>query len=75
MPRTQQVARDPEESMPTLLRMRTVTRVTGLARSTIYRLIAEKQFPAQVRLGKRAVAWRRADLARWSEERPPAAET
>ena len=75
MPRTQQVARDPEDSMPTLLRMRTVIRVTGLARSTNYRLIAEKQFPGQVRLGKRAVAWRRADLARWSEERPPAAES
>lgn len=75
MSRTHQADRDPDESMPVFLRMPTVIRVTGLARSTIYRLIAEKRFPGPVRLGERAVAWRRADLARWSEERPPAAET
>jgi prophage regulatory protein len=47
-----------------------VVRLTGLGRSTIYRLIAEKAFPSPVRLGTRAVAWRRSDLDRWSEGRP-----
>lgn len=59
------------ESVPQLfLRMPTVIRITGLGRSTIYRLIADRKFPSPVRLGPRAVAWRRSDLDRWSEARP-----
>lgn len=56
------------------LRMPSVIRRTGLARSTIYRLIAEQKFPVPVRLTDRAVAWRRIDLERWSAERPTAGE-
>jgi prophage regulatory protein len=55
-----------------LMRMPTVMRWTGLARSTIYRLIAEQKFPAPVVLATRAVAWRRVDLESWSEARPNA---
>lgn len=51
-------------------RMSTVMRVTGLGRSTIYRLISEEKFPAQVRIGARAVAWRWEDIERWGAERP-----
>ncbi|WP_088283041.1 AlpA family transcriptional regulator [Ideonella sp. A 288] len=54
------------------LRMSAVVRLTGLGRSTIYRLIAAKQFPSPVRLAGRAVGWRRADLDRWSESLPAA---
>ncbi len=52
------------------IRMAVVVRLTGLGRSTIYRLMAEDKFPSPVRLAKRAVAWRRTDLERWSEGRP-----
>jgi prophage regulatory protein len=38
-------------------RMSTVSQVTGLGRATIYRLIADDQFPAQVRIGAHAVDW------------------
>jgi prophage regulatory protein len=55
------------------LRMPSVVRRTGLARSTIYRLVAEQQFPAPVKLAGRAVGWRRVDLDRWSASRPSAA--
>lgn len=55
------------------LRMDVVLRLTGLARSTIYRLMAEDKFPTPVRLTKRAIAWRRSDLERWSEGRPTVA--
>lgn len=54
-------------------RMDAVVRMTGLGRSTIYRLMAEDKFPPPVRLAKRAVAWRRIDLERWSAERPTVA--
>ena len=56
---------------PTFLRMPMVVRLTGLGRSTIYRLIAENKFPGPVRVGDRAVAWRRTDLDRWSDGRLP----
>ena len=52
------------------LRLQAVVRVTGLSRSTLYRLIADEQFPRPVRLGPRAVAWRRTDVEAWSEARP-----
>jgi prophage regulatory protein len=52
------------------LRLPAVMRVTGLSRSTLYRLIADRQFPRPVRLGPRAVAWRRADVDAWSDARP-----
>ena len=52
-----------------LLRMASVIHVTGLARSTIYQLIAADKFPSPVRLVGRAVAWRRADLELWSAAR------
>ena len=55
------------------LRMWAVTRMTGLGRSTIYRLIAQDKFPSPVRLANRAIAWRRTDLERWSEGRPTVA--
>ncbi|HMP11813.1 AlpA family transcriptional regulator [Hydrogenophaga sp.] len=60
---------------PTLvfLRMHAVMKITGLGRSTIYRLIASKQFPSPVRLTSHAVAWRSTDIEAWSETRPMAA--
>lgn len=53
-----------------IARLPTVVRLTGLGRSTIYRLMAEQKFPPQVRLGPRAVGWRMTDLERWSAARP-----
>jgi prophage regulatory protein len=58
---------------PPFLRIAVVMRITGLGRSTIYRMIAEDKFPSPVRLAKRAVGWRCADLETWSatRSRPP----
>jgi prophage regulatory protein len=61
------------ESDQLLLRINVAMHITGLGRSTIYRLMADRQFPIPVRLSKRVVAWRRSDLERWSEGRPAAA--
>lgn len=62
----------PERPTPVFLRMRSVMTITGLGRSTIYRLIASKQFPCPVRLSAHAVAWRTTDIDAWSETRPAA---
>jgi prophage regulatory protein len=61
-----QLADDPQR---VLARLPTVLKITGLGRSTIYRWIANGSFPSPVRLGPRAVAWRRSDLDRWTQSR------
>jgi prophage regulatory protein len=48
-----------------LLRRPEVEALTGLSRTSIYRMMEEGDFPRPVRVGKRAVAWREADLANW----------
>lgn len=55
-----------------LLRLPLVLRVTGLGRSTIYRMIAKKQFPRPCRIGDRAVAWRQIDIEAWIDQRSTA---
>ncbi len=56
---------------PRFMRLPLVMSWTGLGRSTIYRMIAAQTFPAPVILATRAVAWRLADLERWSANRRP----
>ena len=52
------------------LRMWDVTRMTGLGRSMINRLVAQDKLPSPVRLANRTIAWRHADANRWTEGRP-----
>ncbi|MEO6714261.1 MAG: AlpA family phage regulatory protein [Mycobacteriales bacterium] len=59
--------------IPPLLRLPAVLEATGLGRSTVYKMIAEHQFPAPVKLAKRAVAWRDDDVRRWTSGRPSTA--
>lgn len=55
-----------------LIRSRDITKVVGLARSTIYAHMAEGDFPTPVKIGKRLVAWRADEVAAWVESRPRA---
>ncbi|SBO43182.1 AlpA family transcriptional regulator [Cyanobium sp. NIES-981] len=52
-----------------LLRLPEVKQKVGLSRTAIYRLIAEGQFPRQVCIGPRTVAWCQDDLEAWIEQR------
>jgi prophage regulatory protein len=60
------------EPVPQLLRLPAVIRATGLARSTVYRMIAEHTFPGPVKLSKRAVGWHVEDVQQWTLGRPSA---
>ncbi len=62
--------RDGGDPPSLFLRLPAVMKLTGLGRSTIYRMVADKRFPCPVQIASRAVAWRRTDLDRWSESRP-----
>jgi len=42
-----------------------VCRMTGLRRSTIYRMQASGQFPRRVRIGARAVGWIEREVQEW----------
>lgn len=52
------------------LRLPQVLKITGLSRSTIYKLVDEGDFPKPKQLGPRAIAWDSKELADWSENRP-----
>lgn len=53
-----------------LLRIRDVCNVTGLSRSGVYEAMKEGTFPRSVRIARRAVAWRSAEINTWLESRP-----
>ncbi|MBX9715294.1 AlpA family transcriptional regulator [Methylibium sp. Root1272] len=73
MERSLQATADLDDNSPSLLlRLPAVMKLTGLGRSTIYRMVSERRFPCPVRITKRAVAWRRVDLDQWSDTRPAA---
>lgn len=52
-------------------RLPEVEQVTGLSRSSIYRLEASG-FPKRVKLGQRAVGWPREAVLNWCRTRPGA---
>jgi predicted DNA-binding transcriptional regulator AlpA len=49
-----------------LLRLKEVCRLFGVSRATVYKRVAEKTFPAPLRISERSVRWRMAELADWS---------
>lgn len=51
------------------MRLKEVMEMTGLARATVYKYIANNQFPKSVSLGDRAVAWLESEVEEWMLER------
>ena len=54
-----------------ILRIDEVLHVTGLKRTTLYRKLKAKQFPAPVRLATQTVGWREQDVEAWIESLKP----
>lgn len=48
-----------------LIKLKAVMECTGLARSTVYKFIAEGRFPKPVKLGVRMVAWVESEIQQW----------
>ena len=53
-----------------LLKSEEVSELVKLSRPTIYKMMSAGRFPRPVKIGSRAVRWRRADVEAWIEERP-----
>ncbi|PQZ89967.1 MULTISPECIES: AlpA family transcriptional regulator [Pseudomonas] len=52
-----------------ILRMKMVVEITGLARSTVYKYIAEGIFPKPITLGGRSVGWVESEVFAWIQAR------
>ena len=52
-----------------LLRRREVEEITGLSRSTIYRMLKTGQFPQSVRIRSRSVRWKLSDINEWMDSK------
>lgn len=57
-----------------IYRMSKVIRVTGLSRSSIYRLESKRLFPARLKLSSSASGWRSNDVHEWIANLPLATE-
>ena len=64
-----------ENQFISLLRRQEVQARTGLARSTIYKLISEGAFPQPISLVGKTVAWPSPVIDRWIAERIAASKT
>ena len=59
-----------------LIRLPALMALTGLSRSSVYRLaqdpgLAADAFPRSVKIGRRAVAWRESEVLAWLDARQP----
>ncbi|OZB35360.1 MAG: AlpA family transcriptional regulator [Halothiobacillus sp. 15-55-196] len=55
--------------MDSILRLHDVPRITGASRSSIYLWVSAGIFPQPVKLGVRAVGWRRSEVQQWLDDR------
>lgn len=55
--------------MERILRISEVRKVTGLARTTIWRLERERLFPARCKLGARSIGWLASEVSNWLRTR------
>ena len=55
-----------------LLTRTEVEALIRMSRSAIYRLMRTGQFPEPLRIGPRAVRWKRSEVEHWLESRPRA---
>ena len=51
------------------MRLPEVIHTTGLSRSTLYDLISRQQFPTQISLGGKNVAWLASEIESWMNDR------
>ena len=55
-----------------LLRLNDILRLMGISRSELYRMMKSGEFPRPLKIGERAVAWRRSVYEDWISSRPAA---
>jgi prophage regulatory protein len=56
-----------------LLRIASVMDVTSLSKASIYRKVADRSFPAPLKIGKSRVAWKQSAISDWMAAQSPSA--
>ncbi|MHA6197184.1 helix-turn-helix transcriptional regulator [Pseudomonas wadenswilerensis] len=51
------------------IRLREVKRITGMGTTYIYEKMKTRDFPGQIKLGPRAIAWIKAEVLAWAREK------
>jgi len=57
-----------------LLKLPEVSRLTGVPRSSVYWRVSKGQFPAPIKIGERASAWRSDEIEAWIASKIEAAK-
>ena len=52
-----------------ILKLPDVIKITGLARSTVYKLINENRFPKQIKSTSFSSGWLQSEISQWIDER------
>ena len=47
------------------IRIKTVSYITGLGKSSIYKFMGEGHFPQSTKLGSRVTVWQQSDIQDW----------
>lgn len=58
-----------------VIRLPQVISTTGLARSTIYKKVANNEFPKPISIGVKSVGWLESDVQKWIEQRIHSSQT
>ena len=56
-----------------IIRVRGVLAMTGIGRTTLWKLCKSGDFPAPLQLSEKCIGWRVAEIQQWIESRPKAA--
>lgn len=59
----------PPQKPDRILRIKEVTEITGMSRTTIWRREIEKDFPRRISLGKSSVGWKVSEIDSWIKSR------
>ena len=62
---------DQQQVVDYLIPRKTVEKMSGLSRATIYRLIKSGKFPRPLSIGTGSVRWRQSDIIAWQQSLAP----
>ena len=51
-----------------LLRIKQILEIVPLGKSTVWKMVAEGNFPQPIKLTERCTAWRESEVQQWMEE-------
>lgn len=61
--------RSSDDGLPRLVSAKDVVRACGISRTTLWRMIRDKQFPPAVAISPNRVGWRESDVKDWIDRR------